>query len=238
MKKALVVILVLLLAAGGAAWYFTSFKLDGMIRQAIEDAGAESLGTKVTVGSLVTDLKNGVLTISNITIANPPGYSNENAFSLSGIEAAVDYQSLEIKRVVVNEPDMVIEEKGGKTNFSQLLDHLENSTPESGQDGDQQPVLVIHHFRMNGSRAAFESQSLSYFSDVNVDAVELRNLEGTPDELAGKIAREVIEEAVAAAAIELLKAKASEKLNSILIEGVNRQVKSAYAFDREDFPVP
>lgn len=219
MKKAIVAVLILLLAAGGAAWYFTSFKLDGMIRQAIEDSGAESLGTKVTVGSLVTDLKNGSLTISNITIANPPGYKNENAFSLGGIEAAVDYQSLEIKRVVVNEPNMVIEEKGGNTNFSQLLKQLENASPDSGQESGKEPVFVIHHFRMNGSRAAFESQSLDYSNNISIDAIELRNIEGTPDELASKIAKEVIEEAVSAAAAELLKAKASEKLNSILKRG-------------------
>jgi hypothetical protein len=216
MKKAFILLLIVLLIAGGAAWYFTAFKLDGMIRQAIEDAGTDSFGTSVTVGSLVTDLKNGSLTISDITIANPPGYGHENAFTLSGIEAAVDYQSLEIKRVVVNKPEMIVVEKNGQTNFSQILENLEDSESASSGGGEEQPVLVIHHFRMNESRAAFESKSLDHYSDIKVDAVEIRNLEGTPDELAGAIAKEVIGEVVSAAAIELLKAKASEKFNKLL----------------------
>ena len=50
---------------------------------------------------------------------------------------------------------------------------------------------------------------------LKVDSVELKNLSGTPDELAQVIGHEVLGEVVSAAAVELLKAKASEKLNEI-----------------------
>ena len=217
MKKALVVILAVLVVAGGAAWFFTAFKLDGVIKKEIEKAGTASFGTPVSVGSLKTDLKNGLLTISGITVANPSGYNNENAFTLRGIEAAVDYETLEIKRVIIDQPEIVVEEKNGESNFTELLAHMERQStePEPGPDDEPPPVIVIHHFRMNKSRAAFESESFEHYSDLKIDEVELKNVRGTPTEVANLIATEIAEEVTAAAAMELLKAKASEKMDEI-----------------------
>ena len=100
MKKLIGVLLLLLLIAGGAVWYFLAFRLDGAIRQQIEEVAEQSLGTDVRVGAVRTDLKTGSLTISDIEVANPPGYRNPNAFTLRGIEAVVNYQTLEIRRII------------------------------------------------------------------------------------------------------------------------------------------
>jgi len=217
MKKALGIVLLVLLIIGGVVWYFTAFKLDGVIKQQIEQVGTRSLGTSVSVGSLETDLKNGSVTISSITVANPPGYKNANAFSLNGIEAAVDFQTLEIKRVIVDQPEIIIEEKNGETNFTELLANMESQSaePEPAAEGAEPPVIVIRHFRMNESRAAFESESLERYSDLKIGDVELKNVKGTPAEVANVITQEVLEKVVSAAALELIKAKASEKMDDI-----------------------
>lgn len=216
MKKVFVTILVLLLLLGIAVWYYVSFSLDGVIKQQIEQLGSQTMGTSVSVGSVTTDIKNGSLTISNITVANPPGYKNSNAISLNGIEAAVDYKTLDIKRIIVDKPDIVIEEKNGKSNFTELLAGMEDSPePAPAEEGAEQPVLVIHHFRMNESRAAFESVSLDHYSDLKVKAIEVQNVKGTPAEVTEVITNEIVEAIVSAAAIEILKAQASEKIDDI-----------------------
>lgn len=216
MKKVLMVFLVLLLLAGVAAWYFVSFGLDGVIRQQIEKVGTQALGTSVTVGSVNTDIKNGAMTISAITIANPPGYNNKNALTLNEIEAAVDYKNFDIKRVIINKPEIVIEEKNGGSNFSEILAGMESSPePAPPAEGAEEPILVIHYFRMDESRAAFESESLDHYSDLKVKAIEVKNVEGTPQEVAEVITKKVVEKIVSAAAMELLKAKASEKLDEM-----------------------
>ena len=220
MKKAITILLVLLLVAGGT-WYFVSFRMDSMIASNIETRASASLGTQVTVGTVSTDIKGGKLTISNITIANPPGFKNKNAFSLNGIEAAVDYSSYEFKHVVIDKPDIVIEEMGGETNFSRMLAGIEKqgSEPEPGSDpaadGKEEPIIVIHHFRMNESRGSFESESLDKYSNLKIDAIELSNIKGTPTEVSKVITRKIVNEIAKEAAIELLKAKASEKIDSI-----------------------
>ena len=214
MKKLLVAILLLVVIAGAGAWYFVTFHLDNLIRQEIVQVAERSLKTKVHVGSVRTDLRAGTLTIEDITVANPPGFRNPNAFTLRGIEAAVDYETREILRIVVESPEITIEERDDQVNVAALLSAAEaDSTPEPESDGTPPPQLVIHHFRMNSSRAAFESASLEHYSDVGIDAVELRDIRGTPQEVGEQILRGVLDEVVTAAAVELLKARASEKID-------------------------
>jgi len=217
MKKILIVLLVLVLLAGGALWYFMTYRMDDFIAQQIEKIGTETLATQVTVGEVVTDLGGGSLTISDITVANPAGFSNPNAFTLRGIEAVVNYQTLEIRRIIVDKPEIVIEERDGATNFTALLAGMErgSDTPEPAEDSAPPPVLTIDLFRMNESRAAFESTTLDRASNITVDEVELIGLRGTPPEVAEAIVREILDEVVSAAALELLKTKATEKLEKI-----------------------
>jgi len=163
------------------------------------------------------------LSISNITIANPPGYKNKNAFSLNDIEAAVDYANFDIKRIVINKPEIVVEEKGGKTNFDQILAALNSgetspepdAAPEGEGSKEEETIYVIRHFRMDESRASFESESLDRYSDLKVDAIELSNIKGTRSEVGKIIANKIVSEITKEAATELLKAKASEKISDI-----------------------
>ena len=227
MKKALTLLVGLVVVVGGAAWYFVAFKMDATIEKTIEKHASASLGTLVSVGDVKSDIKAGSLSISNITIANPPGYKNKNAFSLNDIEAAVDYANFDIKRIVINNPEIVIEEMGGKTNFDQILAAVNQagSSSEAEADADAEPgqaaeaeeeqIYVIRSFRMNESRASFESESLDRYSNLEVDAIEIRDIKGTRSEVSKIIASEVISEITKEAATEMLKAKASEKISEI-----------------------
>ena len=215
MKKFLLVLVAILLIVGVGVWYFVSFRLDGMIEQQIEEIGSRSFGTRVSVGAVKTDIRNGSLQISEITVANPPGFRNPTAFSLNNIEAAVDYSSRDIRRVVIEKPEIVIEEMGGETNFSKMLEELESQDSASADSGGDEPVIFVRHFRMNESRAAFESESLDRYTDVEVDAVELRDIRGTPSEVAKVIAAEVLNEIVSDAATELLKAQARKQFEDV-----------------------
>ena len=215
MKKFFMAVIVLLLIVGAGVWYFVSFRLDGVIEQRIEQAGSVSFGTPVSVGKVTTDIRNGSLEISSITVANPPGFRNPNAFSLNNIVASVDYANFDVKRVVIDNPEIVIEEMGGETNFSKMLARLESEPAEPADPAGNEPVIVVRHFRMNESRAAFESESLDRYSDLSVDSVELNDIRGTPTEVAKAIATAVLSEIAAEAATEMLKAQARKKFDDV-----------------------
>jgi hypothetical protein len=233
MKKVLLVLVVLLLVVGVGVWYFVSFRLDHMIEQQIEQVGSSSFGTHVSVGAVRTDIRGGSLEISNITVANPPGFRNPTAFSLNNIEAAVDYATFDIKRVVIDKPEIVIEELGGETNFSRMLGELEAQPSEPTESAGEEPVIVVRHFRMNESRAAFESESLDRYSDLGVDAIELNNIRGTPTEVAEVIATEVLNEIVSEAATELLKAQARKKYEDVE-DSVSDKLKEVFGGEDPD----
>jgi hypothetical protein len=235
MKKVFAVLFVFLLLAAGVTWYFVTFRMDAMIQERIEMAGTSSLGAQVKVGHVKTNIKDGSLTISSVTVANPPGFKNPNAFSLNGIEAAVDYSNLEIRRVVIDNPEIVIEELGGETNFSKMMDALERSGAASGgpETGSEEPVIVIHHFRMNESRAAFESESLDSYANIEVDAVELNDLRGTPTELSNTIARAILKEVSQEAATQMLKAQAKKHLGDAEVK-VSEKLKDLFGKGDKD----
>jgi hypothetical protein len=244
MKKIMVTLLILLLVVGGGVWYYTNFYMDNMIQRQIEASSSSSLGTRVSVGSVETNIKDGSLNISSVTVANPPGYKNKNAISLNGIEAAVDYANFDIKRMVIDSPDIVIEEKGGKTNFTDLMAALQktesSSEPASDADADgqeepakEEKIIVLRHFRMSESRAAFESESLDHYSNIKIGAVELNDLKGTPTEVSNAIANEILSEVTKAAAIEILKAQARKHLDKAEVK-VSSRFKELFGGDDKD----
>jgi len=235
MKKILTFLFALLLLAGVGTWYFVTYRMDAVIEERIETAGSLSLGTRVSVGTVKTSIKDGSLTISDVTVANPPGFRNKTAFSLNGIEAAIDYSSLDIKRLVIESPEMVIEEMGGETNFSRMMAELEQSesAPASAASGKEEPVITIRNFRMNASRAAFESESLDRYSNIEIDAVELNDLTGTPTEVSKVIAAAILKEVTSEAATELLKAQAKKQLDKVESK-VSSKLKDLLGSDDED----
>lgn len=226
MKKLFLTLGAIVLVAIAGALYFINYRLDGVVETQIERAASMALGTAVEVGGVQTNLRDGTLKITEISVANPPGYDNQFAVRLHDLDAAVDYSSREIKHVVIENPEFIIEERDGSTNFERILQALEagnETTPgataggeadDSGAQGSE-PVISIKHFRINETRAVFESRSLDRYTDVEVDAIEMDNLRGTPAELADQIAREVIGELSSEAATEVLKAQAKKQLKGV-----------------------
>ncbi len=217
MRKLFMILGLIMLAGAGAALYFINVRMDSVIESRMERAATTSLGNHVEVTGVQTDLRKGTLTVREITVANPPGYKNPYAMRLKGVEASLDYDNLDIKQVVIKNPEFLIEELGGTTNFQQMLDAL-----EAGEDvlpaADQsrpEPVIVMRQFRIDGARASFESSSLDRNSSLQVDSIELRDLEGTPTELANQIGKKVLRELSSQASMALLEAQARKAVGDL-----------------------
>ena len=212
MHKLFMTLGLIMLVGAGFAWYFVNVRMDSMIESRLERAATVSLGNHVEVGGVETDLRKGTLTVREISVANPPGYKNPYAMRFTGVEAAVDYDNLEIKRVVIDRPEFLIEELGGTTNIQQMLDALESGgSVVSAAPSRPEPEIVIRHFRIDQARAGFESGSLDRYTELKVDAIEIHDLKGTPTELANQIGKEVLEQLKSKAAMALLEAQASKK---------------------------
>jgi hypothetical protein len=226
MRKVFLTLGAIVLVAVAGALYFINYRLDSAVERQIEKAASMTLGTAVEVAGVQTSLRDGTLKIAEISVANPPGFENPIAVRLHELQAEVDYSGREIKHVVIENPEFIIEERDGTTNFEQILQALEagnESRPGTASDGGadssgaqgSEPVISIKHFRINETRAVFESRSLDRYTDIEVDAIEMNNLRGTPSELAELIAHEVVGELSSEAATEILKAQAKKQLKGV-----------------------
>ena len=216
MRKVLLILGGAMLVAAAAAIYFVMFRLDSVVETRIEKAASLAFGSRVDVGGVKTNLRDGTLTVERISVANPPGFDNPYAVRLNSVQAAVDYKGLEIKQVEIENPEFYVEENRGKTNFDEMLKALqaESEKPES-EAQTKEPVISIRHLRIDETRAAFESHTLDQYTDMKVDAIEMNNLRGTPTQLAEQIARKVVGDLSSEAAKQMFKAKAQKKLDNV-----------------------
>ena len=120
--------------------------IDKIIKGALEGVGAELLGTKVSVAAVEFDLRDGAGQISGFSIANPAGYSSEDAFRMDIIRLELNLSSLDKQPLIINElriQDPVVRleaREDGSSNLKTLLDNIEkNSAKADKKAAEQQP---------------------------------------------------------------------------------------------------
>lgn len=222
MRKLMAVVVVLIVV--GAVYFGAKHlanRFDGLLEREIALAVSEAFGTKVTVGDVRLAMLDGELTIEDLAIGNPPGFNAENAFVFGSIEAAVDYKTRRVDRVVLEEVQIFVEEKAGLVNVQELKRAVESQMTESvtvdqSDDVEEQEELHIKQFLMHRTTATLESDSLQKRSLLEIDQIEMRDLRGTPDQVAEQIASHVVDEISDAAQKALVRAKAEDLGNQAL----------------------
>lgn len=217
MKKFIItVIVVLFVGAGIAGWWYMFHRLGGLLEEEIQRAASEAFGTPVTIGDVQLNLVQGAVRIEDLAIGNPPGFAREHAVVFGSIEAAMDFENEQVARVVLDGAQIFIEEKGGVTNMQRLKEALESRiSDEAGGVASEGEEIVIQLFLMRRTTATFESDSLQRLSEVEIDEIEMRNLRGTPDEVAEEIAVSVMDEITQEAERAMLEAQARKQLEDV-----------------------
>ncbi len=124
MKKILAaggIVAVLLVVAVALLWS----NINTIIERGIETIGPKILQAEVTVNKVNIEVTEGSGTINGLTIGNPKGFKTDYAFKLGSIAVALDPASLttdtvRIKSVVIQAPDIIYEGLTGKSNLEQL----------------------------------------------------------------------------------------------------------------------
>ena len=130
MKKILLVTLLLILVLGGATYWFFD-NLDDFIKNYMVENGSKMTKTEVEVDSVKTDFQKGEISINRLGIENPNGFSNSEAFEVEKVLISIKKESLnqdiiEIPLVLINNPEIIYEYNGKKTNFNVLKKNIQN----------------------------------------------------------------------------------------------------------------
>jgi hypothetical protein len=149
MKKALLYLLAgvaLAVVAGlGVAYY----KLNAIVKVALETEGPRVTQTTVSLDSVSLLPFSGTGSIRGLAIGNPPGYKTPWALRAGSVKVAVDLKSLRsdrilIKQIIVDAPQVTLEGKFSGNNLSQLQKNIEaySSAPRSGKAAEQAKVVI------------------------------------------------------------------------------------------------
>ena len=130
MKKILLVTLLLILVLGGATYWFFD-NLDDFIKNYMVENGSKMTKTEVEVDSVKTDFQKGEISINRLGIENPNGFSNSEAFEVEKVMISINKESLsqdiiETPLVLINNPEIIYEYNGKKTNFNVLKENIQS----------------------------------------------------------------------------------------------------------------
>ncbi len=110
--------------------------VDGIVKRTIETQATASTNLTTTLDSASISLFGGNAALKDLKIASPKGFSTPTMFEMKDLEVAVSYRQLtddpiRIKRIVINEPKLVIEHHGGKINVKTAMDEMPPSEPST-----------------------------------------------------------------------------------------------------------
>lgn len=176
---------VLVLVVGGLLLVWSN--LNTIVKKGIETVGPRVLQAPVTVAEVDLEVTGGRGVIRDLVVGNPAGFQTAYAFKLTSVEveldtATVTSDTVRIKRIIIDSPDIIYEGRTGASNLEQLqANALEFAAAVGGQREDESSgagkKVVIDQLRIvNGkiglSPALLQGRTLT----VPLPTIELRDL--------------------------------------------------------------
>lgn len=170
--------------------------LGSIVKTMAEKVGSETLGVKVAIGSIDIDLQGKSVTVHNISIGNPKGYSKPNAMKIEMVNIGMDSFSKELlvfKDVTVKGSELFLEVNNKGTNLSDIKKNIKpaQKTPaKSSARGQQTPKVILKRFTL--SYAVLHPTVTLAGGDLKDVKIPTIMLKGIGEKENGVLAREAI----------------------------------------------
>ena len=145
MKKIILTILLLLILAVAGAVYYVVHNMEDMVKDAVNKYGSQVTGTQVRLGGFQISPFDGLVKLSNLTVANPKGYAKPNIVSLGNVEVKLDVKSLlnqmiVVEKVAVEKPEITYEiSNASRNNISDLLANINKNSAATKAEEKAEP---------------------------------------------------------------------------------------------------
>lgn len=211
-------------------------RLDTIVKSTVEREGTSQLQLATTLDGADVGILGGTLTLDDLAIANPDGYSAPHIFQLGQVNVGVSYRELmgqpvRVRTININSPKLVIERSGeglrelGRINLREMLARLQTS------EGEGQTKLLINEINVTGTQVVIRPniQGLAPEYVVRIPDVTLTEV-GTADEAqnGAEIGRVATEVAMALARRAADSSELPEELRALLagdLESIIEQYK-------------
>jgi len=135
----IIVVVVLLVIVAAVVVYLN---LNRIVRKTVAEQTTASTNLTTTLGGANLSLFGGSLSLKDLEIANPQGYSDPKMFTLDGASVDVSYGQLRqdpvhVQNIDIKGPKLVLEQKDQKFNIQAAMDQMPKREPS------QKEVKVI-----------------------------------------------------------------------------------------------
>ena len=143
LKKIILVIVILVIVALGAIYFARNM----IVESAVEKGSAYALGVETDLGSASVDIGGGSLGLGKFTVSNPEGFAAANMMTMNRGFLDVETGSVFDDEVVVDslvleELRLTLEQRDGKTNVREVLNHIQQLDFGSQQQQSQQKFRI------------------------------------------------------------------------------------------------
>jgi len=178
MKKIVLVFLFLLAVLGGLTYWFFE-NLDDFIKSYMVEYGSKMTKTDVEVDSVKTDLSKGEIIINRIGIENPKDFSNNEAFEVKKVKIQVNKDSLnqdviEIPLVLINNPEIIYEYNGKKTNFNVLKDNVQNYQENVNNSFNEKKIGKVTDNKQTKENRGKKSSKTFFIKELKIVDLEVK----------------------------------------------------------------
>jgi hypothetical protein len=149
-----------------AAVFYLVRNLDSLVASAIEKYGTEAAGTSVQVQAVEIRIREGMGSVRGLTVANPPGFTDRDIFSLGEIVLDLDAASLTselpiVEEIRIGEPSLLFEvNESAKTNLDVLKQNVgrigERRKKEGAEAEKDQPRLLVRRLTIEGGQGILD----------------------------------------------------------------------------------
>ena len=256
MKKVFIGLAVIAIVLGALLWWLGA-NLDGIVKKVIEDVGTDVTQTSVDVSGVGIKLLDGKAAISGLSVANPPGFSNPNIFTLDKVSVEIDIKSVNSNPIIINEilvrqPQVFYEMNKDQTSNLDVLKKnvasysASSSSSSSPSDADKEAEtsekgeelkLIIKKLNFEGGHlSAVSALAPDKKIEADLPAFHMSNLGqstggATSDQLAKQIMDRLIKQAVdvaAKAGVDQLTDELQKKGKEALDEKVGDTLKGLF----------
>lgn len=195
-----------------------NFTIDGIVKSAIEENGTELLQTRVDVNSVNISLIDGSGTIYGFTVANPEGFSDEQAIEIDEISIKIDLftflsDEIVVESINVQNPELFVEQRGTGVNLRQLDENL-----DLAEDTGDKSLVIDHLLIENGVVRLSSTIERERRAEARIEKFELNNVGRKDSNTIKQSIRQVLEPLLERAVQEALSRGLMEQLENKLKE--------------------
>ena len=178
MKKIVLVFIFLVAVLGGLTYWFFE-NLDDFIKSYMVEYGSKMTKTDVEVESVKTDISKGEILINRIGIENPKGFSNNEAFEVKKVKININKETLnqdviEIPLVLINNPEIIYEYNGKKTNFNVLKDNIQNYQKNVNNSSSGKKISQVTENKKTKENNDKKSSKTFFIKELKIVDLEIK----------------------------------------------------------------